>query len=193
MTPNQTVSSLLKAYGSVVRVLHLIGPNPSCLSLMADLLESATEPKNLVSLTLRLDHLSENHVEDLVLILSSSKDTFKQLVLVGCPKDSENDKAATNLLEALEALDETVNGVQVLVTRTKQDGIDGWITGVESAIREKRSTLIVVASAKELGEIVPSLTKDGLTTLEAIFDNSETVSVAKAEATPIEIRQPKDF
>ncbi|KAG0269583.1 hypothetical protein BGZ95_002023 [Linnemannia exigua] len=116
MTPNQTVSSLLKAYGSVVRVLHLIGPNPSCPNLMADLLESATEPKNLVSLTLRLDHLSENHVEDLVLILSSSKDIFKQLVLVGCPKDSENDKAATNLLEALEALDETVNGVQVLDT-----------------------------------------------------------------------------
>ncbi|KAK3840870.1 MAG: hypothetical protein J3R72DRAFT_524893 [Linnemannia gamsii] len=193
MASNQTVSSLLKAYGSVVRVLHLIGPTPSCLSLMGDLLGLATDPVNLVSLTLRLDHLRESHVDDLLEILSSSKNTFKQLALVGRPQDNGEDKAATNLLKALGALDETVKGVQVLATRTKVGGIDDWIAEVERVTKETSSTLVVVESAKEFGEIVPSLTEKGLATLEAIFTSSEPVSVVKDEHMAVEIGDPAKY
>ncbi|KAF9123827.1 hypothetical protein BGW39_008678 [Mortierella sp. 14UC] len=70
-------------------------------------LSQTLEPERLVSLTLRLDHLREGHVDDLVQILSSSKNTFKQLALVGRPKDGEADEAdkpATKLLNVLETL-----------------------------------------------------------------------------------------
>ncbi|KAK3840881.1 MAG: hypothetical protein J3R72DRAFT_511106, partial [Linnemannia gamsii] len=175
MPHNQTVSSLLKVYGSVGRVLHLIGPTPSCLNQMADLLDSATDPKNLVSLTLRLDHLRENHVYHLFDILSSSKNTFKQLTLIGNPKDSEEEKAATKLLDVLEALGETVKDVRVLVTRIHSDGIEDWVTSVKKAIDKTSSTLLVVDTAQELRMLVQGITKNGFAVLEAIFAGKDSV------------------
>ncbi|KAF9128313.1 hypothetical protein BGW39_005185 [Mortierella sp. 14UC] len=186
---NQTVSSILGAYSSAIRVLHLIGPTSACPSLLGELLNAELEPERLVSLTLRLDHLREGHVDDLVQILLSSKNTFKQLALVGRPQDDEDDeddKPATKLLNVLETLDETVKGVQVVVAKTQLKGVETWIEEIEKAIKETSATFVIVDSAREMAEIVPSLTKDGITTLEAIFDSTEPVSIVKG-ATKVEI------
>ncbi|KAF9903144.1 hypothetical protein EC991_004127 [Linnemannia zychae] len=186
---NQSVSTILRAYSGAVRTLHLIGPTSASLSLLGDLLDSAEEPENLESLTLRLDHLRESHVESLDQILSSSKNTFKQLTLVGRPQDSEDDKPETGLLRVLENLDTVVKGVQIVVAKTQLEGVDVWIAEVEKAIKETSSTFVIVDSARELAESVPSLTEHGIAALEHIFVRSKPESQDEG-ATRVDIRVP---
>ncbi|KAG0293764.1 hypothetical protein BGZ96_002347 [Linnemannia gamsii] len=158
-----TVPSFLRGMGVSIRVLHLIGLTPGCLNVLDDIFYSEIQPDRLVSLTLLLDHIRTNHIDSLKKLLVSSKTTFKQLALIDQPQDPTS---RTAVLSALK----TLQGFQVLLTKTKTSDTQ-WITDATNAIEAtSSSTAIIVESAQELAQIVPSFTNAGLVALKAIFD-----------------------
>jgi hypothetical protein len=162
-----SLSSLIKIFGVSIRVFHIIGDSLGCPNIIEDLFDSDIEPEKLVSLTLLLDQVKGTNVDALVKLQKSSKKTFKQLALVAQPLYEDT---AVKILRSLEVLDETVKGVQVIVTRTQTAGVEEWIQRVQGAMeKSKESNLIVVESAEELVRIVPSFTEAGLDSLKTIF------------------------
>ncbi|KAF8935931.1 hypothetical protein BGZ47_009730 [Haplosporangium gracile] len=172
---NSSLGSVIKAYGSSIRILHIIGLAPGCPNILDVLFESERVPNKLFSLTLLLDQVKKNHIESLAKLQVSSKKTFKQLALIAQPQDTDSRTAILSTLETLQ-------GFQVLLTRTAARDTEEWIVDVIKAVGvSSGSTVVVVESAEELARIVPGFTDAGLHSLKAIFDRSEPGDTPKED------------
>ncbi|KAK5827750.1 hypothetical protein F5H01DRAFT_101834 [Linnemannia elongata] len=158
--------SISSSLGASVRVLHLIGPTHGCVDDLIYVSERL--PDHLVSLTLLLDHVRENHIKSLAKLLVSSKKTFKQLALIAKPTDLDS---RTHILSTLE----TLQGFQVLLTRTATTNNE-WIAAVTKAVHASSdSTVTIVQSAEELAQKVPGFTNAGINRVKDIINRSKPV------------------
>ncbi|KAK3840898.1 MAG: hypothetical protein J3R72DRAFT_422562 [Linnemannia gamsii] len=156
-TNGPALFTLIRNYGAFIRVLNLIDNSLASTFLLKTFARS--KPTQLVSLMLTLDNYVPQSGDDLSAILTSSKNTFKRLTLIGYPRDPD---AVQSLLDVIRSL----RKCDVLVTRTEAPDVRGWVEKVQLVI-DKSSRAIVVASAEELRLMVPS--PSGLALIKAKF------------------------
>ncbi|KAG0274919.1 hypothetical protein BGZ95_009339, partial [Linnemannia exigua] len=143
---------LIRNYGAFIRVLNLIDNSVTNTFLLKTFARS--KPTQLVSLMLTLYNFVPQSGDDLSEILTLSKNTFKQLTLIGYPRTSE---AVQSLLNVIRSL----HGCDVLITRTEAPDVWRWVERVQRVI-DKSSRVIAVTSAEEVRLMVPGRSPSGL-------------------------------
>ncbi|KAK3840872.1 MAG: hypothetical protein J3R72DRAFT_446554 [Linnemannia gamsii] len=155
--------SVMLKYGASIRVLNVLDGHIESSALLRDFAHA--KPTRLVSLMLSLDRFSYQYGNDLSAITTSSKDTLKQLVLIGHPRSN---KTLSLLLDTIKSL----RGCNVLVTRTGFASITTWIKRLQDVV-QKSCRLIVVDSAEEMCLLVPKLSASGLVSLKRSFERNQ--------------------
>ncbi|KAK3840894.1 MAG: hypothetical protein J3R72DRAFT_446597, partial [Linnemannia gamsii] len=159
--------SVMLNFGAFIRVLNVLDDVAESTVLSKKFAHA--KPTRLVSLMLTLATFSDRSAQDLLSITKSSKNTFKQLILIGHPKDF---RTLLSLLDTIESL----LGCDVLVTRTGSASMKTWIQRLEGVI-QRSSRLIVVESAEEARLMVPELSNSGFTSLKSAFERSKHFTV----------------
>ncbi|KAG0377512.1 hypothetical protein BGX24_005955 [Mortierella sp. AD032] len=168
--------SVILEYGASIRVLNVLDGHIESGALLRDF--AYAKPTRLVSLMLALDRFSYQYGNDLSAITTSSKDTLKQLVLIGHPRSNET---LSLLLDTINSL----HGCDVLVTRTGSASIKTWIKRIQEVI-QKSCRLIVVKSAEEMRLLVPELSTSGSVSLKRSFERNQYFIVKRKKTDPIE-------
>ncbi|KAF9927310.1 hypothetical protein FBU30_003339 [Linnemannia zychae] len=158
-----TPTSLIKVYGSAIRVLNITKSSNDASNILKELSDSTHQLKALVTLTLLLKGNQSNHIDYMNKILESSKEKFTQLKLLSRPKDGRVKEKLVATLQRLE-------GYQILLAQTYECEIENWIKEATPSIGSL-NVLIIVKSEMELKAKVPGIGDESITHLEEIFNN----------------------
>ncbi|KAF9133838.1 hypothetical protein BGW39_008749 [Mortierella sp. 14UC] len=164
-----TLFSIVRNFGAFIRVLNLLDNSVANTYLLKEFARS--KPTQLVSIMLTLERYVPRSGNDLSTIAILSKNTFKQLTLIGHPKDRE---ALLSLLHAIRSL----RGCQILLTRTGSASVKTWIKPAQRVIH-RSSRLIVVESVEQMRLMVPELSASGFASLKNAFDRNKRFIVKR--------------
>ncbi|KAG0274921.1 hypothetical protein BGZ95_009341 [Linnemannia exigua] len=157
--------SVIQNYGSFIRVLNLFDDAAESSGLFKFFTRS--KPTHLVSLMLNVTKLSCQSGMDLRTVTTLSKNTFKQLTLIGLPKNPE---AISSLLDAIQCL----RGCQILLTRTGPASMETWIKRVRGVAHES-SRVFDFETPDEVRLMVHELSPFGFALLKSTFDRSKSI------------------
>ncbi|KAF9123826.1 hypothetical protein BGW39_008677 [Mortierella sp. 14UC] len=175
--------SVIQKFGAGIRVLKVLDGVAESIEILRDF--ARDNPTQLVSLMLTLDKFSYKYGDDLSTSTTSSKNTLKQLVLLGHPRNRETLQSFLNTIQSL-------HGCDVLVTRTGPASIMTWIEPAQR-MTQTSSRLIVFESAERMRLMVPKLSISGFASLQSAFDRNEGVIVKRKEVIPALAGEDADF
>lgn len=157
-TNGRALFPIINRFGAVIRVFNLLDNTAKTALLLKNF--ARAKPGQLVSLMLTLDSYVAQSGPDLSTIIALSKATFKQLTLIGHPRNLE---AASSLIKVVESL----RGCDViLMSRAGTNTMEAWNAQVRGAIH-KRSRVFDDDSAENVRLMVPELSDSAFASMKA--------------------------